>query len=268
MLPACCGTRREAPSWRSSWGADTSERATRAGCCVKHRARFVECSMSKHRPPHPALSPSTGERVPKVSLSLGGGEGRGEGGVVSNVALMTVLICLCTLFASVARADESIWEAVRMPGAVVVLRHSYAPGSFDPPTARLDDCSTQRNLDANGRAQAERVGEAFRRNDVTVGPVLSSPRCRCLETGRLAFGRAEAWNALEGSLNDRERRERQIEAIKARTARHRDGPPLVLVTHGSVVTDLTGLAIRMGEIVVLRPAADGGFEVADRLYVD
>src|SRR5678815_4872052 len=59
--------------------------------------------------------------------------------------------------ASGAQASEPVWEALRQPGSVVVLRHSYAPGSFDPPDARLDDCSTQRSLDDNGRAQARRV---------------------------------------------------------------------------------------------------------------
>jgi broad specificity phosphatase PhoE len=179
-----------------------------------------------------------------------------------------VMTCLLALAASVARADESIWDVLRVPGAVVVVRHSFAPGSFDPPTARRDDCSTQRNLDADGRAQAERLGEELRRHAIVVGPVLSSPRCRCLDTGRLAFGRAEAWDVLEGSLNDQERRQRQLDAIKTRIAAHGDGLPLVLVTHGSVVTDLTGLVIRMGELVVLRLAPNGAFEVAGRLYVD
>ena len=42
----------------------------------------------------------------------------------------------------------------------------------------------------------------------------------------------------------------------------------MLVTHGSVVTDLTGLSIRMGELVVLRRAADGTHAVAGQLYVE
>jgi len=42
----------------------------------------------------------------------------------------------------------------------------------------------------------------------------------------------------------------------------------VLVTHGSVVTDLTGLNIRMGEFVVLRRAPDGTPSVAGQLYVE
>ena len=167
-----------------------------------------------------------------------------------------------------ARAAEPIWEALRTPGAVVVLRHSYAPGAFDPPDAKLEDCSTQRNLDANGRAQARQVGEAFRQHGIDVGAVLSSPRCRCLDTARLAFGRVEAWAPLQGALNDAALRRRQVAEIRQRMAAHRSGPPLVLVTHGSVVTDLTGLSVQMGAFVVLRRAADGSHTVAGQLYVD
>jgi broad specificity phosphatase PhoE len=170
--------------------------------------------------------------------------------------------------ASAAPATEAVWEALRAPGSVVVLRHSFAPGGFDPPGARLDDCSTQRNLDDAGRAQARRIGEAFRRNGIEVGPILSSPRCRCLDTARLAFGRAEPWEPLQGALNDTERRQRQLAEIRKIIAAHESGPPLVVVTHGSVVSDLTGLSIRMGELVALRRAADGRHVVAGQLYVD
>lgn len=177
-------------------------------------------------------------------------------------------VVLCTSSASVAHAADPVWEALKAPGAVVVLRHSYAPGAFDPPSARLDDCSTQRNLDANGRAQAARIGEAFRENDVAVGVVLSSPRCRCLDTARLAFGQAKAWESLQGALNDTERRRRQLTEIRHVIAAHHGGPPLVLVTHGSVITDLTGRSIRMGAFVVLRRGADGTHTDAGELYVE
>jgi broad specificity phosphatase PhoE len=179
-------------------------------------------------------------------------------------------LALAVIVAFVVPADgaESVWEVLRQPGAVVVVRHSYAPGTFDPPDARLDDCSTQRNLDAAGRAQARRIGEAFRQHGIAVGTVLSSPRCRCLETARLAFGRAESWLPLQGALRDAELRQRLAAEIQSRVAAHRDGPPLVLVTHGSVVTDLTGLDVRMGELVVLRPGDDGRYTAAGRLYVE
>jgi broad specificity phosphatase PhoE len=175
---------------------------------------------------------------------------------------------LCALWAPVALATESVWNAMRVPGSVVVVRHSYAPGTFDPPTARLDDCSTQRNLDEAGRAQAQRIGEAFRRHGIAVGTVWSSPRCRCLDTARLAFGRAQAWDVLGGSLRNEELRQRQLVEIKKAIAEHRGGPPLVLVTHGSVVSDLTGLNVQMGAFVVLRRGPDGRHTVAGHLYVE
>ena len=185
-------------------------------------------------------------------------------------AAITSLLPLLFAASLVSSADgqQAVWEALREPGAVVVLRHSYAPGSFDPPDARLDDCTTQRNLNASGRAQATRLGEAFRQHGVTVGTVLSSPRCRCLDTARLAFGRVQAWDALGGALGDDERRRTQLAEVEKAMAAHEGGPPLVLVTHGSVVTALTGLDVRMGEFVVLRRARDGSRTVAGQLYVE
>jgi broad specificity phosphatase PhoE len=183
-------------------------------------------------------------------------------------ALLGLLAALLGVWPWAAVADEAVWKALATPGSIVVLRHSYAPGSFDPPDARLDDCSTQRNLDDNGRAQARRVGEAFRQRNITVGRVLSSPRCRCLDTARLAFGKVEAWDVLQGALRDPELRRRLLIPVRQTIASHRDSSPLVLVTHGSVVSDLTGLDIRMGAFVVLRRGADGAHAVAGQMYVE
>ena len=184
------------------------------------------------------------------------------------LALVLTLVCVTAIAAAIAQDADAVWAALRTPGVVVVLRHSYAPGGFDPPDARLDDCSTQRNLDDNGRAQAKRIGEAFREHGIAIGNVLSSPRCRCVDTGRLAFGQAQPWPPLQGALGDFDLRRRLVAEIKEAVAAHRDGPPLVLVTHGSVVTDLTGLNVRMGELVVLRRGGDGTHMVAGQLYVD
>src|SRR5947207_1706677 len=181
--------------------------------------------------------------------------------------VVLLIVAISGALASIAHA-ESVWDALRAPGSVVVLRHSYAPGGFDPPDAKLEDCSTQRNLDENGRAQARRVGEAFRQHAIAVARVLSSPRCRCLDTARLAFGQVEPWDVLQGALNDAElRRSRLAETRKAIDAHH-IGAPLVLITHGSVVADLTGLSIRMGEFVVLRRAPDGTRAVAGQLCAE
>jgi broad specificity phosphatase PhoE len=181
--------------------------------------------------------------------------------------LMAALL-MCVSLASGAEASDAIWEALRAPGSVVIVRHSYAPGGFDPPDSKLEDCTTQRNLDDNGRAQAKRIGEAFRSHGITVGVVRSSPRCRCLDTARLAFGKVEPWMVLQGALRNEDLRQRQLAEIRKAIAAHRDGPPLVLVTHGSVVSDLTGLNVPMGAFVVLRRTPDGKHTVVSQLFVD
>jgi broad specificity phosphatase PhoE len=192
---------------------------------------------------------------------------QGEGWIMAAIRGLVAAVILAGM-CSAAQASESVWDALRQPGSVVVLRHSYAPGTFDPPGARLDDCSTQRNLDEAGQAQARRIGEAFRGNGITVGQVLSSPRCRCLDTGRLAFGQARPWMPLQGALNDAQLRQRLVGEIRKTIAAQQSGPPLVLITHGTVITDLTGLTIQMGAFIVLRRAGDGSHTVAGQLYVE
>ena len=81
-------------------------------------------------------------------------------------------------------------------GRVLLLRHARAPGTFDPPGFTPGDCSTQRNLDATGRAQAQAIGQWFKRQRLAVDAVLSSPWCRCMDTAQLAFGQVQAWDAL------------------------------------------------------------------------
>lgn len=69
-----------------------------------------------------------------------------------------------------------IWQQMRQgTGYVVLLRHAQTvSGTGDPPGFRLEDCATQRNLSAEGRAQAARIGQAFRDRQIPIRQVLSS----------------------------------------------------------------------------------------------
>ena len=72
------------------------------------------------------------------------------------------------------------------------MRHGDAPGVGDPAGWRLDDCTTQRNLSEQGRAQARAVGARLRSERIAIERVLSSPWCRCVDTATLAsLGRVE-----------------------------------------------------------------------------
>ena len=55
---------------------------------------------------------------------------------------------------------SSTYPARLRTGIVAILRHASAPGTGDPASFRLDDCTTQRNLDARGRGQARKIGAA------------------------------------------------------------------------------------------------------------
>jgi len=127
------------------------------------------------------------------------------------------------------------------PGRVLMLRHARAPGFGDPPNFVIGDCSTQRNLDAGGRAQARRLGERLRAAGVAQARVFSSQWCRALETARLLdLGPVEHLPALNSFFERPDDRQAILDALRAFLARLPvDGPPVILVTHQVVVNAFT-----------------------------
>src|SRR5262245_11610303 len=110
------------------------------------------------------------------------------------IPIVLALLALPLVASAPAVADErAAWSALRSGGSVALVRHGDAPGGAgDPPGFKLEDCSTQRNLSAKGRVQAEAVGKRFKAEGIAVAKVLSSPWCRCLDTARLMdLGTAE-----------------------------------------------------------------------------
>ncbi len=189
--------------------------------------------------------------------------------VRSKFGLVCAFLLLSGAAGPAAAADDAtlLWAALREGGRVALVRHTDAPGGAgDPPGFRLADCSTQRNLSKQGRADAVTLGNRFRAEKIAVGKILSSRWCRCLDTARLmqlgvteqsatfdyayaVFNRDRAGELTEGAL-------RLISDWK--------GPgTLVVVTHGSNINLLTGIDPGQGGIVVVAPdlASDARFRV-------
>ncbi len=180
---------------------------------------------------------------------------------------MRWIFLLAALLAPAAQADEALWKLVAGGGQVLFVRHAETtPGVGDPPGFSLENCATQRNLSAEGQAQARRMGAELGRRGVPIGEVLSSPWCRCLDTARLAFGRATRWDALSNLFGRSGASERQVGALRPRVAAYRGSGNLVLVSHGSTAAALTGEHPGMGELLVLTPSG-AGFRVAGRLAI-
>lgn len=178
---------------------------------------------------------------------------------------MRWLLLFLAIALAPAHAEQALWDALRGGGHVLYIRHAQTtPGFGDPPGFALENCSTQRNLSEEGRAQARRLGQALAERKVPIGEVLSSPWCRCLETARLAFGRAKAWTPLSNLHGRHETAERQVREIRPRIVAHKGGANLALVAHGSVAVALVGERPAMGEMLVLKPQPPG-FRVVGRL---
>jgi phosphohistidine phosphatase SixA len=166
-------------------------------------------------------------------------------------------------------ANPPLGDQLRRGGVVLVLRHAatdFSKPDRDP--VDLKDCSTQRNLSAEGRRDARRIGQGARRLQLRIGAVLSSPFCRTRETARLAFGRATVSSALLNTItadHDAAWR-RQIRAARRLVAaKPAAGRISVLVTHGSVVGDATGHTLEEGETLVFRPLGGVRFRLVGRI---
>ena len=151
--------------------------------------------------------------------------------------------------------EKAVLDSLRSGGHVLLLRHAATEsGVGDPPGYRLDDCRTQRNLSAEGRADARRLGEVLRAQGVQNFVTLTSPWCRCRETARLAFGQSEDWEALGSFFDDYSLEPSRTAQVKQRIAGFAGSQgkgTLVLVTHQVNITALTGITVSMGEAVVL-----------------
>jgi hypothetical protein len=165
-------------------------------------------------------------------------------------------------------ADDAVAARLASGGVVIAFRHALAPGTFDPPGFRLDDCRTQRNLNDEGRAQSQRIGAWFRERKLVPAAVRSSPWCRCLDTAQLAFGRAEPWPALgsprAGSEAVNDAALRELRTALASVARQRRRFE-VWVTHQFVLTALVGGGVDSGEGLVIGVSADGTPALLQRL---
>lgn len=143
-------------------------------------------------------------------------------------------------------------------GVVLALRHANAPGTFDPPNFQAGVCSTQRNLDASGRAQARAIGAALAAQGLQPARVRSSPWCRCIDTAMLAFGDAEVWPALSSPVDAADPQRGQWQALlRAELRSLAPGQPhQAWVTHQFVLQELAGVGTASGEALVLRAEGD------------
>ncbi len=178
------------------------------------------------------------------------------------------VVAVIAAVSGTARAENeaAAWEALRQGGHIAIMRHALAPGTGDPARFALEDCTTQRNLSAEGRAQAEAIGDAFRANGVNVDGVYSSQWCRCLDTASLlGLGEVNELPSLNSFFRNPERGDAQMDKLWEWLADNPSEGTKVLVTHQVVVTAVTGVWPRSGETIVFRVTGDQTLEQIGRI---
>jgi phosphohistidine phosphatase SixA len=185
-------------------------------------------------------------------------------------ALRAILLGLCTA-ADIAGAGEAeVWSALRAGGHVVLMRHADAPGGFgDPPGFKVEDCATQRNLSAKGRADARKIGARLRSEGIAFETILSSPWCRCIDTATLLeLGPVKTEPTFGNVFVLRDQREALTSGARAVVDQWSGSGTLLVVTHGTNIQALTGIQPASGEIVVVRGGNGGGRQAVGRLMLD
>jgi phosphohistidine phosphatase SixA len=186
------------------------------------------------------------------------------------LAFMAAAFAIGIYGASDGQANEAVWRNLREGGHLILIRHALAPGTGDPAGFVLENCATQRNLSAEGRAQARRLGEMLAANQVPIDRILSSRWCRALETARLMdLGPVEPFAPLDSFFANPGQGPGKTAAVRM-FAQGLGDRTIIMVTHQVNITALTGIYPRSGEMIIARPGGDRSDElvVVDRIQPD
>ena len=187
---------------------------------------------------------------------------------MTRLLLAAALVAACFL-PPLPTAADARFARLSEPGVVAILRHAVAPGTGDPANFALDDCTTQRNLDTQGREQARKIGAAIRAAGATVDRVVTSQWCRCRDTARLLdLGPVEDLPALNSFFRNRDRAGPQTAELRLFLLGLLPAETVVLVTHQVNITALTGRIPTSGEVFLLEIGRDGTISVVDEILID
>jgi len=159
---------------------------------------------------------------------------------------------LFLLWSNPAYSDEKIINSLKEGGKLIFIRHAIAPGNGDPTEFKIDDCSTQRNLNQFGIDQSKIIGLFFNENKLKIDKVLSSEWCRCKDTAEIAFKNFKTFKPLNSFYDPRfaDNEKKQIKDLKKFIKEWDSDKNIIFVTHYVVILSLLNIGVSSGEIVV------------------
>ena len=179
--------------------------------------------------------------------------------------------------------DQALGEALRGGGHVVYLRHAKTVkdwGDQVSPDLNLADCSTQRRLSTEGKADAKQIGEGIKAAGIPVGDVISSDYCRAYNTADLAFGTYTKNSNLNFlpcvECTPEDYKEYAARVAPLLSAKPEAGKNTFLVGHDDPFQGVTMPVIPengiypapMGVAYVAKPLGDGKFDLVAKILPD
>ena len=151
-----------------------------------------------------------------------------------------------------SHSSENVVKFLKEGKKIVFIRHALAPGNGDPNNFDIKDCSTQRNLNDEGRAQSKRIGNFFEKNNIKIDKVLSSEWCRCKDTAKIAFGKFETFSALNSFYETRfsKNKSKQMKDLREYISKWESDSNLIIVTHYVVILDILDRGTSSGEMII------------------
>jgi len=175
-----------------------------------------------------------------------------------------LFLLVLIVLSSTGIAAQGSELTVDKQNAIIFVRHALAPGTGDPDSFDIDDCSTQRNLSDQGRQQARDIGQKLHRLGVTDVPVYTSAWCRCVETAHLMrIGRGASQPLLNSFFASPSDGPAQLQGLRDWLSTVET--PVVLVTHQVVITGMTEVYPTSGEMVITTLDDDGKLSVVSTI---
>ena len=175
----------------------------------------------------------------------------------------TGLLGICMLFVGACATQQSsqpdpIVSKLQQGGYVIFFRHAATDHSqIDVDKKNLENCETQRRLDDMGREQSKTIGEGFKALDIPVGDVITSHYCRCINTAKIAFGKATPTmdiTSIQG-VTPEVKQQRISNLRKMLATPPKPGTNTILVAHKWMFKDASGHLLEEGEAAIFLPQA-------------
>ncbi|MCA0399788.1 MAG: histidine phosphatase family protein [Proteobacteria bacterium] len=189
------------------------------------------------------------------------------------VASATLLALALPAFSASPVSQKISAAELKKGGYIVYFRH-FETGKDTPDQVKADvaKCATQRNLNAKGLMDAQKVGLFFEQNAIPVGKVFSSPFCRAWQSAAVAFRNYEVVDGLKlppsKDYSDAQKADMAKALKPLLAAAPAPGTNTVIMAHDDNMPAVGGPELKaQGDAVIVKPDGKGGFEVVAEVKI-